>query len=78
MKKKEPRLGDYQLWGADEIRIYTMRGWCIVEKKLYEEVINSFPPSPPSLSLGDGSECTIPPLGMVLKGMTSPSGRSGS
>ena len=47
-KNKEPRLGDYQLWGQDEIRIYTMRGWCIVEKKLYEEVINSFPPLPPS------------------------------
>jgi len=47
-KNKEPRLGDFQEWGQDEIRIYTMRGWCIVEKKLYEEVINSFPPLPPS------------------------------
>ena len=40
MKTKEPRLGDFQEWGQDELRIYTMRGWCIIEKKLYEEVLS--------------------------------------
>lgn len=46
MKTKEPRLGDYQEWGQDELRIYTMRGWCIIEKKLYEEVLATFPTPP--------------------------------
>jgi len=45
-KNKEPRLGDTQEWGQDEIRIYTMRGWCIVDKKLEQEVWDSFPKPP--------------------------------
>lgn len=48
MKTKEPRLGDFQEWGQDELRIYTMRGWCIIEKKLYEEVLGTFPVEPPA------------------------------
>lgn len=36
------KLGTYQLWGADEIRILTMRGWVIVRKgkELQEEINN--------------------------------------
>jgi hypothetical protein len=45
-RTKRPQLGDYQLWGADEIRIYTMRGWCIIDKRLYNEVLESFPQPP--------------------------------
>ena len=45
-RHKQPILGDHQLWGADEIRIYTMRGWCIVEKELLQEILNSFPSLP--------------------------------
>lgn len=46
MCKKKPRLGDYQEWGQDELRIYTMRGWCIIEKKQYDEVLGTFPVPP--------------------------------
>jgi hypothetical protein len=43
MKTELPRLGDFQLWGQDEIRIYTMRGWCIVDKRLKDEILGTFP-----------------------------------
>ena len=31
--KKKPQIGDSQPWGHDEVRIYTSRGWCIIDKK---------------------------------------------
>jgi len=37
------KLGDHQNFGPDQIRIYTMRGWVIIDKNELQEELNKMP-----------------------------------